>query len=221
MARNQTIRTANEIINSVLTRVGNLALSDEAEAELNNIMARLYEDYKWPFLTTTVSGTISSGSTNVDLPDDFTDMTSRYSIRLVDSDGNIITSHIISDPDFEYFVATPQGSTPMGIHIDFRNNTFRSVPYLDNDIDYVLTYQMNFDPITDYDLPINFPNDQLITQLLFVWALQHEDDDRYTTEIQVADKMLAKYIARFSTSPLRQSRLAMNRSTFIPMFNRR
>src|SRR5262245_47620613 len=220
MARNQTIRTANEIINSVLTRIGNLDLQDEAQAELNNIMARLYEDYKWPFLVDTVEGTVSAGETNVNLPDDFNQMNHRFSFRLVTAEGAIIPSQVISDPDFDIMVAIPAG-TPQGIHIDSRANTFRTVPFSNVALNYALTYQLTPDPITNFDLPINFPNDPMITQLLFVWACQHEDDDRYTTEYERGEKMISNFFSTFSANALRQSRLALRPGVFNPLPNRR
>jgi hypothetical protein len=221
MARNQTIRTANEIINTVLLRVGNLDLVDEAQAELNNILDRLYADYKWPFLTNTITDNIAAAS-DEDLPNDFNEMNSRWSIRLVTSEGAVLPMNVVSDPDFDvYGVQQPTSAFPQGIHINFKDNTFRLVPHCTTDIDYVLTYQLVYDPITDFDLPINFPNDSLITQLLFVWACQHEDDDRYTTEFTRAEKMISDFYATFSASALRQSRLAMNPARFPLLMNRR
>src|SRR5262245_56661466 len=215
-----TFRTANEIINSVLLRIGNLDLQEEAQAELNSILDWLTNDYKWPFLIETVEGTIPTGANDVDLPEDFSRANGRFSINFIDESGNKRPAAIISDDELDMYPSTVEG-TPLGIHIDTRANTFRAVTYAGTSTDYTLSYQIQEAEITNFDLPVNFPHEALITKLLFVWACEHEDDDRYTTEVALADAMLKRFVKRFSASPSRNSKMAYNPRVYITMGVRR
>ena len=205
--------TGNQIISSALSRIGNDTITLEAQTELQLIINRLNEDYKWPFNRVTTTGNITTST--VALPADFVDFWDRFSFSMYDSTGSLIPAIVIPTQNFELSPsASTINGTPSTVWHDVENNQL----VLDTTPTTVTTYRLIYRQlpaqISDYDAVVNFPNDSLLIQLLFVWALQFEDDDRYVQELQVVDKMLARYWRRWGISASINSKIAYNPSTF-------
>ncbi len=211
-------RTANEIISSVLKRVGNETISVEAQYAFADIVTRLCEDYRWPFLRATATGSITAGDDSVALPATFGDLWSKFSAKLVDStSGQFIPLKSMSVEEYDTLEDPDGEGQPTHIIIDFSDLTFRVYPLPAQTYTYAIIYRTIPARISDYDAAVSFPNDQLLSQLLFVWALQFEDDDRYMVELQVADAMLKRYLKRFNVSPTKTATATLSRDKFMGM----
>jgi hypothetical protein len=212
--------TANQLISAALARIGNDTITLDAQVELQNILDRLYEDYRWPFLKVTVTGSLAAGDSTVTLPADFADTWDRQSFTLYDSSGNLIANKIIPNQEFELIDTNSSSSSPFRVWHDVENGTL----VLDHTTSTAMTYRLIYrklpDAVVDFDAVVTFPNDSILIQSLFCWTLQFEDDDRYQTELTVLDGMLRRYIKRFNLSPDKDSRVALNPARFavLPIF---
>jgi len=214
-------RTANAIIASVLKRIGNETITTEAQYELANIVTRLCEDYRWPFLRATATGSIVAADDSVALPSTFGDLWSRFSAKLIDtSTGTYLPLQTMSVADYDLLENPATEGQPTHIIIDFNALTFRVYPLPEKTYNYEIIYRQVPARITDFTVVVaGFPNDSLLSQLLFVWACQYEDDDRYMGELAVAEKMLRTYLKRYNLSPTKGATLALAPATFSGMSN--
>jgi hypothetical protein len=197
--------TGTQIISQALRRIGNETITLDAQFELNNILDRLYDDYRWPFLKQTGTGSINAGQTSEALPANFVDVWGRNSFKFIDSGGTRVTADIIGQDEFDISGVTDvQSSGPFKVFIDMNGQTFRTIPLPDQTYTYEVVYRIKPSRISNFALVVNFPNDALLVQLVYTWALQFEDDDRYAVELQVADRMLKTYLKQFNMSVQKQ-----------------
>lgn len=182
--------TRGDIIDHALARVGNTTSTLKAKARfrLNRILQELHQGWDWPFLWTTVPITIGVNGL-VALPDNFLKAEDDQSLY-IDTIGGNTTAHVVTEIDHRSMAMMGQGlvsaSAPRTWTIDYATNTGRVWP-LPTDIcrgtlrckllpaDFPLT----INNASDYDADIpTFPWDNLLTDLLFEWAMSYEVDPR-------------------------------------------
>ena len=224
-----TIKTANQIIDLALRRIGNTTIVEDAQAELNNILDRLYADFKWPFLKQTATGTVAAGDSEIALPSDFIDLWDRQSFHLtqapVPTNGSAawwpVTTISQQELDaiwYRDFTTPPDDSTCWGapgrVLIDYNNLTFTLYPWPNRAYDYEIVYRAKYVQITNFDLPVNFPNEALLTQLLFAWACQFEDDERAMQEMALGEKLLRQFLKSFNQGTGKNNRMMLQPTRF-------
>jgi len=208
-------RTPNEIISDALKLLGNETLTNEAEVWLNNILDRLYEDYRWPFQEKSVTGSVPAGATSINLPDDFVDFWDRNGLRLVDDNNNISRIVPIQADTFDLIVQPTVVGAPEFARIDLATMTWQPYPTPDVTYSYRLRYKKRPDRITDFDSDvIVFPNDAVLTQAVFVRGLQQEDDDRYSAELGILQNMIKAYRRGYNVSPTKGTTIRFQSQTF-------
>ena len=210
-----TARTANQIISDALKQVGNETLTSEAQIWLNNFLDRMYEDLKWPFQEESASGTITEGDTSVDLPSDFADLWNSSGLRLEDEDGNIFRLFPRTPEDFDLLVQPSTAGAPEIALINFADLTWQPYPTPDKTYTWLLRYKKKPARVSNFDAVVSpFSNDELLTQAVFVKALQFEDDDRYVQEAAILEKQIKAYKRGFNLSPTKGKKLAFQNQTF-------
>lgn len=207
-------RTANEIISDALKQVGNETLTSEAQTWLANFLDRLYEDYRWPFQEKSASGTVTEGSTSVNLPSDFLDFWDRNGLRLEDEDGNLSRVVPRQADEFDLLVQPNDEGLPEIALVNLADMTWQPYPTPDKTYTWRLRYKYKPTRISDFDAVVTFPNDELLTQAVFVKALQFEDDDRYATEATILDGMIKRFRKGFNVSPTKGKSLKFQSQTF-------
>jgi hypothetical protein len=213
----ESTMTGQQIVDAVLRKVGNTTIEDDAKVELQNIVNRLHSDYRWPFDRRTATGSIAQGDTSISLPAAFEDLWDRWSVHLTDSSGNILIPLQMSFDEFDQQIYAAQQGPSTRVVIDLGSNTARLYMLPDRAYTYSITYKIKATTISDWSDTIDFPNDSLLQQLLFVWACQYEDDDRYPAELGIAKEMLKEYRKKFNVSPTKKALEALSPATFPPM----
>lgn len=213
-------RTANEIISDALKQLGNETLTDNAEVWLNNFLDRLYEDYRWPFQEKTATGSLTIGATSVDLPDDFVDFWDRNGLRLADEDGNLFRLVPTPADEFDLLVqpTTTDGPPELAL-VNLNDMTWQPYPVPDQAYTWRLRYKYKPSRVTDFDTEVTFPNDELLTQAVFVKGLQFEDDDRYVPESQILEMMIRRFRKGFNVSPTKGKSTKFQSQTFRSITN--
>jgi adenylate kinase family enzyme len=121
---------------------------------------------------------------------------------------------IIPIQQFELLNSANSLGTPTVAYHDVENGTviFDTTP--NTTLTYRLIYRYMPAEISDFDAVVVFPNDSILIQAIYCWALQYEDDDRYAAELTVLDNMISRYRRRFGISPDVNSKMAYNPATF-------
>ena len=208
-------RTPNQLISDALKLLGNETLTNEAEVWLNNILADLYNDDRWPFQEKSASGSITAGSDSIALPTDFGDFWDRNGLRIVDSSGNRSRIITLDTDSFDLMFQPNVTGMPQYARIDWNLLTWQPFPTPDINYSWLLRYKQVPVPITDFDLDtILYPDDSTITQALFVRGLQFEDDDRYAGELAILDKMIKGSRRGYNISPTKGTTLRFGSQTF-------
>lgn len=212
-------RTANQIITSVLKRIGNETITTEAQQALADIVTRLCEDYRWPFLKKTQTGTIAAGATSTALPSDFADFWSEYSVHLVDPDtGTHIPLRTVSQAEYDTYTEPDVAGQASRVVVDWNARTWTTYPLPHKTYNYKLVYKYVPARITNFDTTIDgFPADAVLAQYLFAWACDYEDDDRAAAELQKAQLLCRQYLKRYNISPAKGDVAALSRSAFTPI----
>ena len=211
-------RTANQIINAALKRIGNETISAEAQVELNNVLDRLYVDFRWPFLKSFVSGTISQGATSTALPTDFVDLWDRHSLSVIDlSSENKIPITVWSQQEYDLYDSPSSDGTPKVVLVNYNTLTFRLSPLPNQNYGYELFYRAKPTRITNFDAVVNFPNDQLLEQYIFAWACSFEDDERAMGEMQMAEKLMRQFLKSYNVGTGKNSKVSLSPNKFSPM----
>lgn len=210
-------RTANEIISAALRRIGNTTIASDAQVELNNLLDRLYVDLRWPFLKTTVTGTVAALNTSTNLPSDFVDIWDRQSFHIIDPTS---LAHLpvttMSQQQFDTYIYPQNPGVPSKIIVDYNTLTWRLYPVPNKEYNYELVYRTRPARITNFDAVVNFPNDALLEQMIFAWACQFEDDDRADKEFEKAHIMMRQFLKGFNIGTGKNRLMALNQSTFFP-----
>jgi hypothetical protein len=208
-------RTPNQIISDALKLLGNETVTDEAQVWLNNILDRLYEDYRWPFQEKSASGTMAAGATAIALPTDFADFWDRNGLRLVDDNNNFSRIVPLQADTFDLQVNPNQVGPPEFARVDMAELEWQPFPVPDVSYGWRLRYKKRPDRITDFNTDvIAFPNDAILTQAVFVRGLQFEDDDRYPQELNILENMLKKYRRGYNVSPTKGTVIKFQSQTF-------
>lgn len=207
-------RTGTEIISDALKLLGNETLTSEGQVWLNNILDRLYEDYRWPFQEETATGAVAAGSTSIALPSDFADFWDRHGLRLVDDDGNQFSLIPVSADEFDGLIDPDLSGQPENAYVDLADLVWRPYPVPEQAYTYRLRYKKKPARITNFALTVTFPNDMLLTQAVFVRGLQHEDDDRYVGEAQILEGMIKNFLKGKNVSPLKVGKVRFLSPTF-------
>lgn len=213
-----TIKTANQIIDLALRRIGNTTITADAQAELNNILDRLYTDFRWPFLKTIGTGSISEDQTSEPLPSTFVDLWDRQSLHLIDPTTNArIPLETLAQQGYDPLRNPRKSGTPSFVVIDYNTMTWITYPLPNKAYDYEIIYRARPAQITDFDTVINFPNESLLEQLLFAWACDFEDDERANDELAKADRLLRQFLKSFNVNTGKSATMSLRPSRFFNM----
>lgn len=213
-------RTGTQIIAAALKKIGNETITAEAQVELNNVLDRLYTDFRWPFLRSFVSGSITAGTTSTALPSDFVDIWDRQSLSIIDPTSNTklpITTWSVQE--YDQLINPSEQGTPQKVLVNYNTMTFRLSPLPNQTYTYEIIYRSKPSRITDFSAVVNFPNDMLLEQYIFAWACGFEDDERAMQEMQVAEKMMRQFLKGFNLNTGKNSRVALSSSRFSDMGN--
>lgn len=210
-----TARTANQIISDALKQAGNETISSEAQIWLNNFLDRMYEDLRWPFQEETSTGSLAQSASTANLPSDFIDFWDRNGLRLEDDDGNFVV--VVPRPAdmFDTLVDPSTEGTPEIALVNFADLVWSPYPRPNQAYTWHLRYKKKPARVSNFDATISpFSNDELLTQAVFVKALQFEDDDRYVQEAAILEKMIKMYKRGFNLSPTKGTRLSFQSQVF-------
>ena len=215
MAQTTTL-TANEIIDLALRRIGNTSNQAvlDAQAELNNILDRLYIDFRWDFLKSTTSGNLSAGGTNIALPANYVDFWERQAVYLVDSNNGTIRLTVISQPEIDMVHNPAATGTPRYVLANLSDMTWAPWPIPTKSYTYYYTYRRKANRISDFNAIVSFPNEALLIQLIFSWACGYEDDDRFPLEMALSEKMLRAFLKQQNAGSNKNRRTALSPSVF-------
>jgi|SRR5690242_5677675 len=205
---------SDTIISTALKKVGNETITTDAQVWIYNILARLYEDFKWPFLEKIATGNLTASQSAVTLPADFDAPWDDDSFVVINSTGGYSPLIFSTQHDQDFLINPSLTGTPQRALINLQAMTWRPYPLPDTSYTWQVRYK--YKPSTEiYDgsyanfTPV-FPNDQILVQALFVESLQHEDDDRYTTEMKVLAGMIAQYKAKFNLQANKLQRVRLS-----------
>lgn len=206
--------TRDEIILSALRKAGNTSLVMNAREWLNNLLDRLYDEYKFSFLEKTEDGTLSSGQTSVNLPSDFLDLWNRRGLRLEDPTTGATNPLTLLVPDqFDEIVNPSLSGEPSHAIVDLADESWRPYPVANRGFTYHLRYKYTPGRLTGNTVPL-FPNDKILVQGVFAEALDYAADERAKPEYVVLQKMIDRYTGRFNRSPNRGGVVLLSPSVF-------
>jgi hypothetical protein len=203
--------TANQIISEALTLAGNPSLTTIAQEWLNNILDRLYEDFRWPFLQKIATGNVDSSNA---LPADFSDLWNREGLKVIDTTGNMTSLNVIQADQYDLLTNPSLPGAPTDALFDLNTLTWAPYPLPNTPFTYSLRYKYKPARVTNFDAVVTFPNDALLVQAVYVRALQHEDDARYDVESIVLLNMTKAYLRSFNVSPLKGRNLSLSSRVF-------
>jgi len=209
---------SDALISTALKKLGNETITEDAQVWIFNILDRLYEDFKWPFLEKVATGALTVGQSSVTLPTDFDSPYDMDSFVLINGTGGHIPLKFFTQYDLDLQVNPSLSGPPSQALIDLAAMTWRPFPLPDQTYTWQIRYRMKPERLDEYVAftPV-FPNDQIIIQALFVEGLQHEDDDRYPNEMKVLMMMIARYKAKFNLQPNKAQKLRYSRKFSSPI----
>lgn len=211
--------TASVIIQNGLKRAGNPSIEVEMRTYLNDFLDRLYEDRKWEFLEKSTSGTAAIGATAISLPTDFVDIWDEHGLRVEDADGKLIPLTIISQDEFDT-ILDPDDTAELPLVAVFNLNamTWQPWPVPTTAVTWHLRYRYKPSRISDFDneKPV-FPNDMILEQYVFAYALQWEDDDRAPAELNRLVGLIDAFKQGKNISHLKPKRMALSPKVFKPI----
>ena len=202
---------SDTLISTALKKLGNETITADAEVWIFNILDRLYEDFKWPFLEKIATGNLIASQSSVSLPSDFQEPWDVDSFVLVDSNGAYHKLDFITQYDQDLFANPALTGCPQVALINLQAMTWRPYPLPATSYSYQVRYK--YKPVTDAytgsyaNFTPVFPNDKIIIQSLFVEGLQHEDDDRYVPEMQILQAMIKQYKGKFNRMPSKKQKV--------------
>jgi len=121
---------------------------------------------------------------------------------------------IISPDDYDLLTDPALDGTPDRVKFDLRAKTATIYPVPSvSTYSWTLRYRRQPARITS-NTTIEFPNDELLIQAMFVKALQFEDDERYGQELGVLQSLIANYFRGYNKSPIKTARVRLNARTF-------
>jgi hypothetical protein len=188
------MRTGSEIVSDALKLLGNETLTTEAEVWLNNVLARLYEDHRWPFQEKTATGTVTAGATAIALPADFADFWDRNGLRLQDSNGNLFRVIPLQADDFDLVHQPGESGPPQFARIDLAEMEWQPSPVPETVYTWILRYKKSFTEITDFTAAVDFPNDP--------------------AELNVLENMTKKFRRGYNVSPTKGTAMRFQSQTF-------
>lgn len=204
---------SDTLISQALKRLGNETLTADAEVWIYTILERLYEDFKWPFLEKLATGSLTPSQSSVALPTDYSMPWDVDSFQVIDSTGCHHSLNFFTQYDQDLITNPGITGTPRDALIDLNAMTWRPFPLPSTSYTWQIRYlylpdprpgsYVNFTPV--------FPNDQIIIQSLFVYGLQHEDDDRYPMEMKVLEGMVDRYRGTFNSAPNKRQQVRLSR----------
>jgi hypothetical protein len=202
---------SDTLIATALKKLGNETITTDAEIWIFNILDRLYEDFKWPFLEKLATGNLIASQSSVTLPTDFDEPWDVDSFLVIDSSGAYHSLDFATQYDQDLFVNPSLTGTPQTALINLQAMTWRPYPLPDTSYSYQIRYK--YKPATDAytgtyaNFTPVFPNDQILIQAIYVEGLQHEDDDRYVPEMQILQQMIARYKGKFNRQPNKRQKV--------------
>ena len=204
---------SDTLISQALKRLGNETLTEDAQVWIYTILERLYEDNKWPFLEKLATGSLTPSQSSVNLPADYNMAWDMDSFQVINTAGAHISLKFFTQYDQDLLVNPGLTGTPRNALLDLNTRTWRPFPLPDTAYSYQIRYQYTPDPRpgTYVNFTPVFPNDQIIIQALFVYGLQHEDDDRYPMEMKVLDAMVDRYRGTFNSDPNKRPQVRLSR----------
>ena len=213
-------RTGNQIISAALKRIGNETISAEAQVELNNVLDRLYVDFRWPFLKSFATGSILQGATSTALPSDFVDLWDRQSLSIIDVEtGGKVPITTWAQQEYDLYNSPQSQGESMMVLVNYNTLTFRLSPLPNQNYTYELVYRAKPARVTNFDVVVNFPNDMLLEQYIFAWACSFEDDERAMQEMQTAERLMRQFLKGHNLSTGKNNKVALVPTRFSPMGN--
>jgi hypothetical protein len=204
---------SDTLITQALKRLGNETLTEDAQVWIYTILERLYEDYKWPFLEKVATGVLTPSQTSVNLPSDYSMPWDVDSFVVIDSNGGYHALNFFSQYDQDLIVKPSTTGTPRDALLDLNAMTWRPFPLPNTNYTWQVRYLYLPDPRPDTYANFTpvFPNDAIIIQALFVYGLQHEDDDRYAMEMKVLQGMISRFQGTFNSAPNKRQQVRLSR----------
>ena len=208
--------TSTVIVSQALGRLGNDSLTVEAGIWLLNALDRLYEDFQWPFLEVTATGTLTIGGTSVALPTDFDSPVSMNSLVLIDSNSNYHSLVFNTGFDQDMIAKPSLEGEPRYAILDIVNQTWRPYPISTQAYSWQLRYKKQIARPTEPFTP-TFPNDDILIQAVYVRGLQYEDDDSFFNENKELQRMIALYKRKFNLQAQRKQKVLLSRRFSTPI----
>lgn len=208
--------TSTQIVSQALGRLGNDSLTTEAGIWLNNALDRLYEDFAWPFLETTATGTLTIGASSVNLPADFDSPISHNSLVLIDENSNFHSLTFNTGFDQDMIAKPSLEGQPISAILNTDTMTWRPYPLSTQAYTWQLRYKKKITRGTEPFTP-DFPNDDILIQAVYVRGLQHEDDDRFAAENTELQRMIAIYKRKFNLQPQKKQKTLLARRFTSPV----
>jgi hypothetical protein len=207
--------TSTVIIEQALGRLGNDSLTVEADIWLLNALDRLYEDFAWPFLETTATGSLIAGQSSVNLPADFDSPVSHNSFGVIDENG--IHKALVFNTGFDQdqIVDPALDGTPQKALVNLDTMTWRPYPLPEKAYTWQIRYKKKISR-SDIEFTPDFPNDDILIQAVYVRGLQYEDDDRFDGENKELQRMVAMYKRKFNLQPQKSQRVLLSRKFTTP-----
>lgn len=209
---------SDTLISQALKRLGNETLTDDAQVWIYTILERLYEDYKWPFLEKVATGSLTPSQSSVPLPSDYSMPWDVDSFQVIDSTNRHHALAFFTQYDQDLVTNPGLTGTPREALLDLNAMTWRPFPLPNTGYTWQVRYLYLPDPRPDTYANFTpvFPNDQIIIQALFVYGLQHEDDDRYPMEMKVLDSMVDRFRGTFNLTPNKRQQTRLSRRFATP-----
>ena len=207
--------TSTTIVDQALGRLGNDSLTVEAGIWLLNALDRLYEDFAWPFLETTATGTLTEGQSSVNLPSDFDSPISHNSFVVIDEDDVYHALSFNTGFDQDQLVNPALDGPPQRALVNLDTMTWRPYPLPDK----IYTWQVRYKKKparSDVEFTPDFPNDDILIQAVYIRGLQYEDDDRFDAENKELQRMIAMYKRKFNLQPQKSQRVLLSRRFTTP-----
>lgn len=208
------ILTRDQIISDALSRGGNDSLTTLAQTWLNELLDRLYTDYRWPEQEKTMTpATLAAATTSVAFPSDFVDVWNEKGIRIADSSNNHKPLELMTPDYLDTLVDPDLAGRPDVAVIDFNAATWRPYPVPDVAYTWKLRYKHKPAALSSNTTPL-FRNDAIMVQGVYVAVLQHEDDERYASEFTVLSRMIERYLKGKNISPSKAGPMRLNTRVF-------
>jgi hypothetical protein len=222
-----TALTQSQLIQYAGKRAGNESLATFAADWLNNIIDTLAQNYKFPELEKTTTGTLTGHGTTtpstldtISLPADFGDLFDVHSLVLIDSNG---TRNTLTPQTTDWFdnISSPLIlGQPNSAIFDLDAKTWTPFPLPELTYTWRIRYRAKPSRLSS-DTTIPFASDDIFIQALYVQILQYEDDQRYPQEYGVLQSMIGRYLAGYNKSPIKSKSMRLNADAFRNIQNQR